>query len=185
MLREDGTRSRSHGLSPSVLHAQAVSLGIPLLLRNASWADYEAIFVTALQELKNKGVEAGVFGDIDLDDHRQWEEKVCAAAGLVPFLPLWQTPRLVLLDEFLALGFEATIVVVNAEKLGQEYLGRVINHDLAREFERMGIDPCGEEGEYHTVVTNGPIFSAPVALDIGQRTRWEQYRFLDVVVRDV
>jgi diphthine-ammonia ligase len=182
MLREDGQRSRSHGLLPAVLGAQAVSLGIPLVTRTASWSDYESVFVAALRGLKDVGVEAGVFGDIDLEDHRLWEEKVCGAAGIEAYLPLWQTDRLTLLDEFLSLGFEALIIAANAEKLGREYLGRALDRELVCEFERMGIDPSGEKGEYHTVVTGGPIFSQPVRLEVGERTLHEGYWFLDVSV---
>lgn len=146
MLREDGERSRSHGLPPDLLQAQASSLGIPLVTRATSWPDYEAVFIAALQELKAAGVRTGVFGDIDIDDHRLWEEKVCAAAGIDACLPLWKAPRLELLDEFLALGFQATVVVTSAEKLGRDYLGRTLDRELVREFERLGIDPPGEEG---------------------------------------
>jgi diphthine-ammonia ligase len=117
MLREDGTRSRSHGLQREVLQAQADSLGVPLVTKTASWPDYESVFIAALQELKAVGVAAGVFGDIDIDEHQLWEEQVCAAAGIEAYLPLWKTSRLALLGEFLMLGFEATIVTINGEKL--------------------------------------------------------------------
>ncbi len=183
MLRDDGERSRSHGLPPDLLQAQALSLGIPLVTRTASWSDYEAVFIAALQELKAMGVETGVFGDIDIDDHRLWEEKVCAAAGIDACLPLWKVSRLELLDEFLALGFEATVVVTNAEKLGKGYLGRTLDRELVCEFERLGIDPSGEEGEYHTVVTNGPIFADPVCLQARGRMLHDGCWFLDVGVK--
>ena len=117
MLREDGARSRCHGLEPAVLEAQAASLGIPLITRAASWDEYESVFADTLQELEATGVRAGVFGDIDLEEHRLWEEKVCGAAGLRAHLPLWKSNRLELLSEFIDLGFEASIVATNAEKL--------------------------------------------------------------------
>jgi len=184
MLQEDGTRSRSHGLPREVLRAQADSLGIPLVTKAASWPDYESVFIAALQELRATGVEAGVFGDIDIDEHRLWEEKVCDAVGIEAYLPLWKTPRLALLGEFLMLGFEATIVTVNGEKLDKAYLGRVIDLELVQEFVSLGIDPSGEEGEYHTVVTDGPIFSEPVRLKTGEQSLHDGYWFLDVMVRD-
>jgi diphthine-ammonia ligase len=184
MLREDGQRSRSHGLRREVLQAQADSLGMPLAAKAASWSDYESVFIAALQELRASGIEAGVFGDIDVDDHRLWEEKVCTAAGIEVYLPLWQTERLTLLGEFLMLGFEATIVTVNGEKLDRAYLGRVLDLDLVREFSALGIDPSGEAGEYHTVVTDGPIFSGPVRLEAGERVFHDGYWFLDVMIRD-
>jgi diphthine-ammonia ligase len=180
MLREDGARSRSHGLPPALLEAQATSLGIPLVTRTASWAAYESVFVAALRELQASGVEAGVFGDIDIEEHRLWEERVCAAAGLEAHLPLWQADRLALLGEFLSLGFEATIVAVNGEKLDKAYLGRVLDLGLVRTFTGLGIDLAGEGGEYHTVVTNGPIFSEPVQLEMGRQVLHSGYWFLDV-----
>ncbi|MBN1813584.1 MAG: diphthine--ammonia ligase [Anaerolineae bacterium] len=183
MLREDGVRSRSHGLSCEVLRAQADSLGIPLVTKTAPWSDYESVFIAALQGLKATGIEAGVFGDIDIEEHRLWEEKVCGAVGIEAYLPLWKGSRLALLGEFLMLGFEATIVVVNSEKLDQAYLGRVVDLDLVCEFASLGIDPSGEEGEYHTVVTNGPIFSEPVWLETGEQMLHEGYWFLDVMIR--
>jgi diphthine-ammonia ligase len=180
MLREDGERSRSHGLLPDLLQAQASSLGIPLVTRTASWSDYEVVFIAALQELNAAGVRAGVFGDIDIDDHRLWEEKVCAAAGIGACLPLWKASRLELLDEFLDSGFEATVVVTKAERLGKDYLGRTLNRELVREFECLGIDPSGEEGEYHTVVTDGPIFSQPLGIERDERALHEGYWFLGI-----
>lgn len=182
MLREDGQRSRSHGLPCEILQAQADSLGIPLVTKTASWPDYESVFIAALKELQASGVEAGVFGDIDIDDHRLWEEKVCAAAGIEAYLPLWKGSRLALLGEFLMLGFEATLVAVNGDKLDKAYLGRVIDPELVQEFASLGIDPSGEVGEYHTVVTNGPIFSEPVQLGMGERVLHDGYWFLDVRV---
>jgi len=184
MLREDGLRSRSHGLPREILQAQADSLGIPLVTKTASWDDYESTFIVALEELKDAGVQVGVFGDIDIDEHRLWEEKVCDAAGIDAYLPLWKAPRLVLLGEFLLLGFEATIVTVNSEKLGKAYLGKLIGLELVKEFVSLGIDPSGEKGEYHTVVTNGPIFSEPVRLKPGEQSLHDGYWFLDVMVRD-
>ncbi|MFL7794302.1 MAG: diphthine--ammonia ligase [Anaerolineae bacterium] len=183
MLREDGLRSRSHGLPREILQAQADSLGIPLVTKTASWDDYESTFIVALEELKDAGVQVGVFGDIDIDEHRLWEEKVCDAAGIDAYLPLWKAPRLVLLGEFLLLGFDATIVTVNSEKLGKAYLGKLIGLELVKEFVSLGIDPSGEKGEYHTVVTNGPIFSEPVRLKPGEQSLHDGYWFLDVSAR--
>ena len=183
MLREDGARSRSHGLPLDVLEAQAASLGIPLVARTASWSDYESVIVAALRELKDAGARAGVFGDIDLDCHREWEEKVCGAARIEAWLPLWQTPRLALLNEFLLLGFEALVVATDDGQLGKDYLGRVLDRELVGEFERLRIDPSGEEGEYHTLVTGGPIFGEPVRVEVGEHTLCDGHWFLDVRVR--
>lgn len=182
MLQEDGRRSRSHGLALEVLQAQAGALGIPLVTRATSWDDYERAFIGALRELQAAGVQAAVFGDIDLQDHLEWERMVCREAELAPYLPLWQTSRATVLDAFWAAGFQATVIATNDEKLGREYLGKLLNPALVNEFERRGIDLCGEEGEYHTVVTDGPIFSRPLSLQLNETSLRSGYWFIDVEI---
>lgn len=180
VLREDGKRTRSHGLPVSVVEAQAASLDIPLVTFGTSWEEYEPGFISTLQDLKKQGINIGVFGDIDIDEHREWVEKVCSSAGIIPHEPLWQEERRSLLDEFLEAEFTAAVVVVNEDVLGREMLGRTLNQDLIKEFRDKGIDPSGEKGEYHTVVTDGPLFSSPVSLDIRGKVWKDGYWFLDV-----
>ncbi len=123
MFDESGERSRSHGLPPRLLRAQAEALGIPLIVRQASWATYEAEFIAATTALAAQGVRYGLFGDIDLEPHRVWEEKVCGAAGVEAVLPLWQEPRPRLVDEFLALAYRARVVCTNARWLDGSFAG--------------------------------------------------------------
>jgi diphthine-ammonia ligase len=164
MLHEDGRVSRGHGLPLALLEEQAAALGIPLVTRATTWDGYEATFVSVLHGLAARGVEAGVFGDIDLQAHRDWVEGVCEVAGLSCHLPLWQEPRRRLLDEFLAGGSRATIVAVDSSKLGAEFLGLELDDAVITRLEAAGADACGEEGEYHTMVTSAPLFSRPVPL---------------------
>ena len=180
MLTEDGEHSRSHGLPRALLEAQARSLGVPIVFRAASWEDYEAVFVDALRELRADGIEAGVFGDIDLDPHREWVERVCGLADILPVHPLWQRERRGLLAEFIALGFQATIVVLNEDKLARRFLGKAIDAETVAELEEAGVDAAGEQGEYHTVVTAGPLFSTAIPLEIRGRIQREGYWFLEV-----
>jgi len=180
MLKESGERTRSHGLDPSIIRAQAGALSLPLVVRNASWDNYEKEFLEVLHTLKAQGVEAGVFGDIDLEAHREWVERVCAAAGLDAFLPLWQQERRHLLARFLGSGFSATIVAVKDELLPQSFLGRRLDAATISDLEGAGVDACGEEGEYHTVVTDGPLFSRPVILTAGEIFSHDGYSFLDM-----
>ncbi|MGB7538381.1 MAG: hypothetical protein WBM17_07565, partial [Anaerolineales bacterium] len=107
-------------------------------------------------------------------------EKVSRAAGLEAFLPLWKAPRAALLDEFLRLGFHATIIATCDEKADKKYLGRALDAELIREFTRLGIDPSGEEGEYHTIVTDGPVFAQPLQLRMGARFYRSGYWFLEL-----
>lgn len=159
MLNEAGKKSRSHNLSLPVLEAQADALNISLETRRASWDDYEETFIAALKDLHKEGIGTGVFGDIDLEGHREWEEKVCKAANMEAYLPLWQIKREDLLNEFIEEGFKTMIIVVNEEYLDEKYLGKIIDKELIKEFNEIGIDPSGENGEYHTVVLDGPLFN--------------------------
>ncbi|MCL6613087.1 MAG: diphthine--ammonia ligase [Firmicutes bacterium] len=180
ILAEDGLISRSHGLPKRLLEAQAKSLGLRPVFRAASWEHYDEEFVSALHEFKASGIEAGVFGDIDLDAHREWARRVCGRAGIAAFHPLWKRDRRELLEEFIGLGFKARIIAVNEEKLDKSFLGRTIQTRTIEEMEEAGIDPAGECGEYHTVVTGGPLFSAPVELKIVGEECHGGYRFLRV-----
>ena len=161
MFDETGERSRSHAIPPQLMQAQADALGIPLVMRNAGWADYEAVFVDQLRAFARQGFTLGLFGDIDLQPHRDWEEKVCAAAGLRAELPLWLQPRRALVDELLLLGYRARVVCVDARWLDASFCGREFDAAFLAELPD-GVDACGENGEFHTFVFDGPRFAQPV-----------------------
>ena len=180
MMTETGERSRSHGLSTDILLRQSASLGIPLTMRSASWNEYERIFVDALADLKNNGIDYGIFGDIDLEEHREWVTRVCGSAGLKPVHPLWKADRHELVDELLRNGFDATIVAVKEGVLGPQTLGKKLTFELADEFREAGVDPSGENGEYHTVVTGGPLFSSPLDIVTRGTVHKDGYLFLDI-----
>ena len=180
MMTEDGRRSRSHGLHLSIIQEQSRLLGIPLRTAAASWEDYEDAFVTKLSRFKEQGIEYGVFGDININEHLRWCEKVCTSAGLQPYHPLWKRARQELLYEFIELGFEATIISIKEGKLSRDFLGKKITKKLIKDLSRAGIDVSGEAGEYHTVVTGGPIFSSSINLVLGNQVLRDGYSFLDV-----
>lgn len=182
MFSTDGARSRSHGLRPELLHAQAAALGLPLHISRAEWDTYETAFLAALATLKHQGIATAVFGDIDLEPHREWEEKVCAASELTCCLPLWKEERRALLDEFLALGCRAILVAVKEGKLDPALLGRELDASVIAEIEASGCDACGEEGEYHTAVVDGPRFRSPIRVRPGARELHAGYWFLDLEV---
>lgn len=173
MLHESGAHSRGHGLPLSVLEAQAEALGVPLVTRSTTWSEYEERFVAALEELRAGGVEGAVFGDIDLEGHRDWVEAVCARTGLSCHLPLWREPRRRLVDELIDSGVGATVVAVDAQRLSPALLGRSLDADLIDDLVAAGADVCGENGEYHTAVTVAPLFARQV------RLAWEGYEERD------
>ena len=180
VMEEGGEVSRSHGLPRSVLEEQSRLLGIPIIFCTATWDEYEAVFLQALGELKAAGIEGGVFGDIDVEDHREWVHRVCGSAGVRPLHPLWQRSRRGLLEEFIDLGFEATVVALRNDLLDESFLGRRIDRETVVDMERAGIDASGELGEYHTVVTGGPLFSSTIELRDMVREVWEEYSFLRI-----
>lgn len=192
MLAENGEYSCSHGLRASLLQEQAkamapmpihrraaeigaipttvhqkkikVGMGIPILQRSASRKDYEKEFKRAISDLKAQDVRAGIFGDIDLQAHRDWIERVCRERGIEVFFPLWEAPREALLEEFISAGFKSRIVATHPASLGPEWLGCEIDRDFMRKIKALPhIDPCGEKGEYHTFVYDGPMFYFPVS----------------------
>jgi uncharacterized protein (TIGR00290 family) len=165
MFDETGERTRSHAIPRDVMRAQADALGLELVAPSASWADYEAVFVAALASLRARGVTDVVFGDIDLAPHREWEEKVCAAAGVAPHLPLWQEDRRALAAEVLDLGYRALVVCTDDRWLDASFCGRAYDHAFIESLPD-GVDACGENGEFHTFVTDGPSFRAPVRAEV-------------------
>lgn len=180
MFAEDGKRSKSHGLTSDIIEAQANALGIPSRIGTAGWGDYEPVFLSHVKELKEQGLADGVFGDIDLEPHREWVERVCGEHGITPHLPLWKFERRDLLDEFISAGFKAIIVVVDDKRLDKSFLGKQIDWQTVAELEAAGADACGEEGEYHSVVIDGPIFSSALPLQLGDIVNNEGYTFLEV-----
>ena len=165
MLVNDGVRSRSHGLSVDLLKKQAESLNIEMTTANTTWDNYENNFISLLKNLKKEGIDYGVFGDIDLQEHRNWVEKVCHKVNMEARLPLWKMDRREVLNIFIDLGFKAEIIVVREEMLDKNYLGRELSFELLEELEEEGVDVCGENGEYHTVVLDGPIFSKKIEIE--------------------
>jgi len=165
MFDETGARTRSHAVPHEVMRAQAEALGLEQVAPRASWADYEPTFIDTLTDLRGRGITDVVFGDIDLAPHREWEEKVCAAAGVTPHLPLWEEDRRSLADEVLGLGYRAIVVCTDDRWLDASWCGRAYDLALIGSLPD-GVDPCGENGEFHTFVTDGPLFRTPVRVRV-------------------
>jgi uncharacterized protein (TIGR00290 family) len=178
MMNENGKVSRSHGLPLAILKQQAQKMELPLEAVSATWGDYEAKFIQILKTLKAKfNLDAAVFGDIDLQPHKDWEEKVCEAASLQAILPLWQQDRMTLVYEMLDNGIITMIVSCNTT-MGEKYLGEILTKELAQELQLKGIDPCGENGEFHTLVLNCPLFSSAIELPNFTKITYNEYCFI-------
>lgn len=182
MLSEDGKHSRSHGICSDLLRLQAEAVGIPIVQRRTTWKSYEDEFKKAVSGFKEEGIQAGVFGDIDLQEHRDWVERVCKEIGIKPMLPLWKEKREELLQEFIQAGFKAIVVTTKADPLGEEWLGRELNNEFIEDIKALGsIDLCGEKGEYHTFVYDGPIFKKPVEFKVGNKYLKDRHWFLEII----
>ena len=179
MLEEQGLRSRSHAMSMEIIQAQANALGLPIITASSSWNDYETEFLKLLAHAKQQGADVLVTGDLDMPEHGCWHDRITQQAGLKLCMPLWQRPHREVIEEFIQLGFKTMIVTVNLD-LGMKVddLGKVLTLDYIQELENRGIDPCGEGGEFHSTVINGPLFTAPIAVRKGDILYHENYTFL-------
>ncbi len=182
MLQPDGKKSRSHGLPAELLKLQSQALGIPIIQKKSSWEDYENSFKEILKDLKKRGINTGIFGDIYLQVHRNWVERVCKESGITPLLPLWLKDTETLINEFVNAGFKALIVSINKNFLGKEWLGQEINRDFIEKVKNLGnIDPCGEEGEFHSFVYDGPIFKKRVKFKKGKIYQEGKRLYLELI----
>jgi len=189
MITEDGKRSWTHGQTPELLKVQAQAMGVPLVQRRTTMANYEAEFKNMVLTLKKDGVTGGVFGDIDLEEHRQWVERVCQQVDITPHLPLWRKSQDKILRDFVHLGFEAIVVAAKADLFGKEVLGQKVDWDFIKHLEELrqtkGITLCGESGEYHTLVIDGPIFQKRIEIQKTRKVLKEGVRFLEILSTDL
>jgi uncharacterized protein (TIGR00290 family) len=154
-------------LRPEVVAAQADRLGLRQYIGRCTWDSYNDVFKGVLDDVASSGVTHVVFGDIMFDEHRRWAERMCEQAGLTAVEPLWGESTDSLFDEWIASGASALIVTARAQYLDASWLGRRLIAGMAPEFDHLGVDRCGERGEYHTVVVDTPLFSQPLPLQCG------------------
>ncbi|KAA9338147.1 adenine nucleotide alpha hydrolase [Hymenobacter busanensis] len=174
-LNEHYQRVAMHGVRPELLDAQAQRIGLPLqpvwLPEMPSMAEYEQRMATALSDLRRQhNVTVSVFGDLHLQDLRAYREQQVAALHLEAQFPIWHKPASELLAEFFDLGFRAIVVCTNEQHLDASFCGRELDRDFLRDLP-PGVDPCGENGEYHSFVYEAPYFSSPIAIRRGEKVR--------------
>jgi uncharacterized protein (TIGR00290 family) len=183
-VNSEADRVAMHGVRRTLLEAQAASLGLPLHVVELPWPCpnevYEARMTEALQQARGVGVEAMVFGDLFLQDVRRYREDALRDTGLVPVFPLWQRPTPTVAQDLLALGVRALITCVDIAQAPKEFAGRWYDEALLAELPDA-VDPCGENGEFHTVVVDGPGFSRAIAVDRGETVEREGFVFVDVI----
>ena len=170
-----------HGTEARLIQLQSEAIGIPLLQKETSWDGYEQEFKDAVQSLIPTGVEGMVFGDIYLQEHKDWVERVCGDLGIQAIEPLWGKSAEELMSDFIDDGFEAVIVSAKSELIDAYWIGRRVDKTLMEYLKRGNIDICGENGEYHTLVTDGPFFNRQIRLIESKTITRDSYWFLDTI----
>jgi diphthine-ammonia ligase len=182
MCDADTDFSRSHGIKKGMIARQAGALGMPLIQKKTDLQNYELNFKSVILELKEQGITGGVFGDIYLQEHRDWIERVCAETGITAIFPLWDIPTADLAAEFIQEGFKTLTVSVSEKHLTEDFLGREYDSALVDELSKLDrIDVCAENGEFHTFVYDGPNFHYPVLFEKGPVSFRDNHWFLKII----
>lgn len=170
-VSEQYKRVSMHGVREELLDLQAESIGIPLnkvvLPSSSSMEEYDRIMEKAMAGYRQEGISHSIFGDIFLEDLRTYRENQLKKAGMKAVFPLWGRSTKELMEEFINAGFKAIVVCVNAKYLDRSFAGRSINREFIKDLPAE-VDPCGENGEYHTFVYDGPIFKKPILFKTGE-----------------
>ena len=165
-VKEDNKSSWTHSINEELLEEYRKKLGIDIECIYCGISDYEFKFEEKLKELKNRGIEICVFGDIDIEEHLKWNNDRCENAGVKAVMPLKYCKREKAVKSFIEAGFKAVIKKVNLKYLDESFLGRELNYDTLEKMKLKNIDLCGENGEYHTIVTDGPIFKESIKFNL-------------------
>lgn len=187
-IKDDAEMTMSHQLPPKLVKAQAAALRLPLTQQRVNWDTYEQGFLEALRKLKKQGVNTLINGDIDLPEGVAWNQKMCKKLGLNLLMPLENTPPEQLLIDFIDAGFKAVIVCVNTGTAARDLLGDEIDMAFLAKLRREKTGKlhfCGELGEYHTLVTDGPIFADKIEIIESKPVHIEGYSYLDIIMYEV
>ncbi|GIM32613.1 Dph6-related ATP pyrophosphatase [Paraclostridium bifermentans] len=164
-VKKDADKSWTHGINRRLLKQVSESLDIPLLEVECDVCEYEKEFEKSLTKAKELGASICVFGDIDIEEHKNWDVERCENSGIEASFPLWQEDRESLVYEFIESGFTTIIKTVNLDYLNESLLGKKLTKNVVLEIKNAGADACGENGEYHTFVIDGPLFKEKVSFE--------------------
>lgn len=180
MVNEAEERSFFHGADLQMLQAYSKALNIPILITPATGDTYHLEMEKSLRKAVSLGAEIACFGDIDLEGNRAWGEERCKNAGIQAVFPLWQKNRTENVYELIGLGYQCLIKSINHTLLPREVLGRILDAETIDLMKRCGIDVCGENGEYHTLVVDGPIFCNPLTYKTGEILNFNDFSVIEV-----
>ena len=161
-------RSFFHGASEALIDAYSDALGIPVIKTFADGEDYSEQFEAGLRKAKEMGAEMACFGDINLLSSKKWNEGRAKAAGLEPVFPLWKKDTRQHVSDVIEAGYKCMFKIVDLDILPKDLLGKYLDDEAVRLLDENEVDVCGENGEYHTVVVDGPIFKHPLNIKPGE-----------------
>lgn len=184
-ISEEYKRCCFHGIEAKLLNLQAGLIGIPIIQKEVSpdMKEYEKEFKEAVSKAKADGIRGMVFGDIYLDEHKDWVERVCKDLEIQPIEPLWGLQPEKIVEDFINLRFQAIVVSCKANLFEKEWIGRYVDKNFIKDLKRRGICLCGENGEFHTFVIDGPIFNKKIEITKSQTILKEgfwNHWFLDI-----
>lgn len=179
---KETNRSFFHGVDEETLDAYSKALGAPVIKTFADGEDYSEKFEEGLTKAKELGAELACFGDIELKSSKKWNEGRAKAAGLEPVFPLWQRDISTYVRDVVDSGFKALIKVVDLDVLPENILGKYLDADMINMMIDEDVDICGENGEYHSIVTDGPCFKNPVAIKVGKVVKTGHFAYIETSV---
>lgn len=179
-------RVAMHAVRSELLREQAAAVGLPLLEVPIPWPcrneQYEAAMAAATETVKARGVSVMAFGDLFLEDVRAYREQKLSGTGLRPIFPLWKFPTHQLARDMVEAGLQARLTCVDPRVVPRELAGRAFDHKLLEDLPEE-VDPCGERGEFHTFVHDGPMFSRRVEVEPGEIVERDGFVFADLLPR--
>jgi uncharacterized protein (TIGR00290 family) len=183
-INEAADRVAMHGVRRSLVEAQSEAVGVPLWKVPLPWPctneDYESRMADACRRAVGEGFDSIAFGDLFLRDVREYRERRLAGCGLTPLFPLWGIPTARLALEMIGAGLRARVTCVDSRVLDGGFAGREFDHALLAELPER-VDPCGENGEFHTFVCDGPMFRAPVGVEAGEIRKIDGFVYADLL----
>lgn len=179
-MMDEKHRTYGHFLSEKILSAQAAAMNLEIHFGYSSYFDYEEKWMSELSKLKRNGFTAGIFGDISLEEHYVWIGRIMKIMGMQMLMPLWKEDKNKIILDFINRKYSSKIISINKTLMDEKYLGHEINVETINELKKDGIDPCGEGGEFHTIVYDGPLFKTPLKLNYGAVTEESNHIFYEL-----
>jgi len=180
-ISKEFQRVSFHGTEAKLIQLQSQAIVIPLLQKETTWDGYEQEFKEAVRSLIPSGVKGMIFGDIYLQEHKDWVERICGDLGIEAVEPLWMKNLEEVLSGFIDAGFQAVIVSAKSQLIERDWIGHLVDRDFMMYLKERNIDVCGENGEYHTLVIDGPIFKKRIQLIQSKTIARDNHWFLDTI----